>query len=84
MRHESYPNPETKHYLDLASEELARITQITGQLLTFHREAQSPVQVDLAKVLESVLTLLRSADQHERHNRHFPLRHAASGARVSG
>jgi PAS domain S-box-containing protein len=53
----SYPNPETAHYLDLASEELGRITQITGQLLTFHREAQSPVQVDLTKVLESVLTL---------------------------
>ena len=57
LRHESYPNPETKHYLDLASEELARITQITGQLLTFHRESQCPVQVDLTKVLESVLTL---------------------------
>ena len=41
----------------MASEELARITQITGQLLTFHREAQSPVAVDLTKVLESVLTL---------------------------
>jgi PAS domain S-box-containing protein len=58
LRHESYPNPETKHYLDLAGEELSRITQITGQLLTFHREAQSPVQVDLTKVLESVLALL--------------------------
>ncbi len=57
LRHESYPKPETKQYLDLASEELARITQITGQLLTFHREAQSPVQVDLTKVMESVLTL---------------------------
>ncbi len=57
LRHETYPNPETNHYLDLAGEELARITQITGQLLTFHREAQSPVQVDLSKVLESVLTL---------------------------
>ena len=58
LRHESYPNPETKNYLDLASEELARITQITGHLLTFHREAQSPVQVDLTRVLESVLALL--------------------------
>jgi PAS domain S-box-containing protein len=58
LRHESYPDPETKHYLDLASEELSRITQITGQLLTFHREAQSPVQVDLSKVMESVLALL--------------------------
>ena len=57
LRHETYPNPDTKHYLDLAADELARITQITGQLLTFHREAQSPVAVELVKVLESVLTL---------------------------
>jgi PAS domain S-box-containing protein len=57
LRQDSYPNPETTHYLNLASEELGRITQITGQLLTFHREAQSPVQVDLTRVLESVLTL---------------------------
>jgi PAS domain S-box-containing protein len=57
LRQASYPKPETRHYLDLAGEEITRITQITGQLLTFHREAQSPVQVDLVKVLQSVLTL---------------------------
>lgn len=57
LRHQSHQDPETTHYLDLASEELARITQITGQLLTFHREAHSPVDVDLTKVLESVLML---------------------------
>ena len=57
LRQKSYSEPDTQQYLELASEELARITQITGQLLTFHREAQSPVQVDLCKVLESVLTL---------------------------
>ena len=57
LRQKSYSDPDTRQYLDLAAEELARITQITGQLLTFHREAQAPVQVDLCKVLESVLTL---------------------------
>ena len=57
LRHDSYPKPETRSYLELASEELARITQITGQLLTFHREAQSPVQIDAVMVLEGVLTL---------------------------
>jgi PAS domain S-box-containing protein len=57
LRQATYPTPDTRQYLDLAGEELARITQITGQLLTFHREAQSPVQVDMVKVLESVLTL---------------------------
>lgn len=57
LRHDSYPKPDTQHYLQLATDELARITQITGQLLTFHREAQSPVQVEPVKVLESVLAL---------------------------
>jgi PAS domain S-box-containing protein len=57
LRQESYPKSETRQYIDLASEELSRITQITGQLLTFHREAQAPVQVDLVRVVESVLTL---------------------------
>jgi PAS domain S-box-containing protein len=57
LRQDTYSKPETRQYIDMASEELTRITQITGQLLTFHREAQSPVQVDLVKVLESVLTL---------------------------
>ena len=57
LRQESYANPDTKHYLELATDELARITLITGQLLTFHREAQSPVAVHLVKVIESVLTL---------------------------
>ena len=57
LRQGTYPSPETRQYLDMAREELSRITQITGQLLTFHREAQSPVQVDMVKVLESVLTL---------------------------
>jgi signal transduction histidine kinase len=41
----------------MASDELARIAQITGQLLTFHREARTPVDVDLADVIRSVLVL---------------------------
>ena len=41
----------------MASDELARIAQITGQLLTFHREARNPVEVDLADVVQSVLIL---------------------------
>jgi len=57
LRQKASPETETRQYLDLAGEELSRITQITSQLLTFHREAQSPVQVDLVRVLESVLTL---------------------------
>ncbi|MFZ0912048.1 MAG: CHASE3 domain-containing protein [Candidatus Korobacteraceae bacterium] len=57
LRHEPPSRMVTSQYLDLASEELARIAQITGQLLTFHREAQAPVEVDLAQALQSVLVL---------------------------
>jgi PAS domain S-box-containing protein len=57
LQHEPAPNPTAMQYLQMASDELARIAQITGQLLTFHREARSPVEVSLTEVLESVLTL---------------------------
>src|ERR1039457_3212322 len=57
LRHEENPRNASSQYLELASDELARIAQITGQLLTFHREAQVPVQVNLADVLQSVLVL---------------------------
>ncbi len=57
LRYEQCPSETTDQYLELASDELARIAQITGQLLTFHREAQVPVEVNLADVLQSVLVL---------------------------
>jgi PAS domain S-box-containing protein len=57
LRHEEGPSNTTSQYLELASDELARIAQITGQLLTFHREAQLPVEVNLCDVLKSVLLL---------------------------
>jgi PAS domain S-box-containing protein len=57
LRHEENLGDLTSQYLELAGDELARIAQITGQLLTFHREAQVPVEVNLADVLQSVLIL---------------------------
>lgn len=57
LQHEKNPGLVTQQYLQMASEELARITHITGQLLTFHREARHPVDVHVREVLESVLTL---------------------------
>lgn len=57
LQHENNPGLVTQQYLQMASEELARITHITGQLLTFHREARHPVDVNIREVLESVLTL---------------------------
>ena len=57
LQHEQQPNSTSSHYLEMASDELSRIAQITSQLLTFHREARSPIAVSLTEVLESVLVL---------------------------
>jgi signal transduction histidine kinase len=57
LQHEQGPDPASAQYLQMASDELTRISQITSQLLTFHREARSPVEVSLTEVLQSVLVL---------------------------
>ncbi|MGB8885715.1 MAG: CHASE3 domain-containing protein [Candidatus Korobacteraceae bacterium] len=57
LQHEQACSPASTQYLKMASDELARIAQITSQLLTFHREARNPVEVSLTEVLESVLVL---------------------------
>ena len=57
LRHEKEASAASSQYLEMASDELARIAQITGQLLTFHREARAPIDVDLTDVIQSVLIL---------------------------
>jgi PAS domain S-box-containing protein len=57
LQHEQSSNPDAKQYLAMAGEELSRIAQITSQLLTFHRESRTPVDVNVNDVLESVLVL---------------------------
>jgi PAS domain S-box-containing protein len=57
LQHDSNSGTMARQYLEMASEELSRITQITGQLLTFHREARHPIEVSIPEVLESVLTV---------------------------
>ena len=44
-------------YLDLAQQELNRVAQIAKQTLSFYREAQTPVRVQLSSLLEEVLVL---------------------------
>ena len=56
LQHEN-PNPSQAAYLSMAGDEVARIAQITSQLLTFHRESRGPVEVNVTEVLESVLAL---------------------------
>jgi signal transduction histidine kinase len=44
-------------YVRLAQEELARIVQITRQMLAFYREAAAPVEVRVTDVVDNVLEL---------------------------
>lgn len=57
LQHEEKTNMRATQYLEMASEELTRIAQITSQLLTFHRESRTPIPVNLNEVLDSVLVL---------------------------
>jgi len=65
LQHDN-PSPNQAQYLTMAGDEVARIAQITSQLLTFHRESRSPVAVNLTEVLESVLALF--APQIKQHH----------------
>jgi PAS domain S-box-containing protein len=46
---------EQKHYLDLASSELSRISNIVRRTLSFYRESARPVQLAINEVLDNVL-----------------------------
>lgn len=57
----SEPSVETmRMYLGLAEQELARVTEITKHTLRYYREPNKPIEVDVAAVLDSVLTLYHS------------------------
>ncbi|WP_334268442.1 sensor histidine kinase [Edaphobacter sp. HDX4] len=53
-------SPQMLHYLDIADQELARVTEISKHTLRFYREPNQPVQINVADVLESVLALYHS------------------------
>jgi PAS domain S-box-containing protein len=48
---------DTRSYLTMADQELARVSQITTQSLRFHKQSSSAREVDLCEVMRSVLTL---------------------------
>jgi PAS domain S-box-containing protein len=50
---------EPRHYLEQAEQELARVAHITRQTLGFYRESASPTQVNIQKLIESVLLIYR-------------------------
>lgn len=49
--------PEVKTFLDMAVEELDRISHITRQTLAFHRDPGTPVAIDLRENIDGVLRL---------------------------
>jgi signal transduction histidine kinase len=48
---------ESRHYTDMAQEEIARVSQITQQTLRFYRQSSNPTLIQPSDVLDSVLDL---------------------------
>jgi PAS domain S-box-containing protein len=63
---ESTSPVELQEYLHQASTELTRISQITKQVLAYHRGSQRPVLTRSDEVLESVIALFRTMFLHGR------------------
>ena len=51
---------EGRSYLEMAQNELDRVTQITVQTLRFHRQSSRPVETDPRDLIETVLALFES------------------------
>ena len=56
-QHTSDPASESQSYLATAASEVQRISEISRQILSFHREASTPVTVPIAELVEDVLAL---------------------------
>jgi PAS domain S-box-containing protein len=50
-------SPHSQKFIKMATGELARVSQITRNILAFYRESHSPVNTDLADLIASVLEL---------------------------
>lgn len=49
---------EARHFLDIAQNELARVTQISRAMLSLYRESKAPVRVNLKDMLNDLLLLM--------------------------
>jgi PAS domain S-box-containing protein len=49
---------ESNQFMDMAEQELARVTQISRAMLGLYRESKAPVAVDLEEMLHEILLLL--------------------------
>ncbi len=50
-------SPRVKTYLDLATQELERVTHITRQTLAFHRDNKRPTLIDLRESIDGLMRL---------------------------
>ncbi|HEY4009563.1 MAG TPA: response regulator, partial [Acidobacteriaceae bacterium] len=57
LRHHSSLDEEARYYAQIAEQELARVSHITKQTLSFYRESQKAVSVSLSQLLDDVLEL---------------------------
>ncbi len=57
LRNHPSLDEDARRYADLAEQELDRVSHITRQTLSFYRESNQPIPVDLAELLDSVLTI---------------------------
>lgn len=58
--HSSTATEETRGYVEQASRELQRISQITKQVLAYHRESKDPVVTRADELLDGVLAMFRT------------------------
>jgi PAS domain S-box-containing protein len=49
---------ESKQFMDMAEQELARVTQISRAMLGLYRESKAPVAVELSEMLHEILFLM--------------------------
>jgi PAS domain S-box-containing protein len=49
--------PETRHFAELAQQEVTRVAEITQQTLRFYRQSTLPANTNVAELLDSVITL---------------------------
>ncbi|HUQ49172.1 MAG TPA: ATP-binding protein [Terriglobales bacterium] len=57
LQHSLKGNADASNYLNIAEVELERVSRITKQTLSFHRDSSKPIKVSLSEMIESVLVL---------------------------
>lgn len=72
--HQEPLSPASEHYVDMAQQEVARVSEIAQQTLRFYRQSTLPAVTNIAELLDSVLTLHTSRVQtaHVHVERNYP------------